>query len=366
MIFLLLIYKKLLQFCYFFIKLLPAKKQRIVFLSRQTNKPSIDFQYLINDIHARYPQYEINVLCKRMEKDNPKQIFSYLFHPFLQMVLLARASICIIDGYQIAVSVLKHKKELKIIQIWHSLAAIKKSGYASLKTKKEKAIAKIMCMHSNYDFIVIGAAQMKPFFAQTFNCPYKKFWITGTPRVDYLLASKESNKILVQKAYPELKGKKIVLYAPTFRKSNQYRFNELINAFENSEYTLVIKKHPLTKVVILEKYIYKKVATIDFLSSADFVISDYSGTIIEAAVIERPILIFNYDCEEFSKSEGFFINIETEFKSMSFKTAEEIADFVKKGVYDMQFLKRFAKKCVENTNGTCTQTLVDLIMEVNK
>lgn len=364
MILLLLVYRTFLRFCYFFIKLLPTKKSRITFLSRQTNKPSIDFQYLIADIKSRYPECEIKVLCKRLEKDNAKQIVSYLFHPFMQMLLLATSEICIIDSYQIAVSVLRHKKNLKIIQIWHSLAAIKKSGLAAVNTQKKRQIAKIMCMHKNYDFIAIGSEKMIEHFSKAFGYKAEKFWITGLPRVDYLLKTKERNKAFVQKTYPKLKDAKIVLYAPTFRKNNDYRFGEIIKAFENTPYTLIIKKHPLTKAAIPEKYEFKKLKTIELLSSADWVISDYSGTIIEAAVAERPLLIFNYDNTEFAKNEGFFIDIEKEFQNLSFKTANEIFSFIQKGEYDMSVLKKFREKCIKNTNGNCTENLVNKIMQL--
>ena len=80
---------------YFFFKLMPTKKNRILFLSRQDNKASIDFVYMIDDINKHYPEYEIKVLCKRMEKTNLKQILIYVFHPFEQLYYLATSSICI-------------------------------------------------------------------------------------------------------------------------------------------------------------------------------------------------------------------------------------------------------------------------------
>ena len=51
---------------YFFFKLMPIKKNRILFLSRQGDSPSIDFSYMVNDIHSRYPEYEIKVLTKSL------------------------------------------------------------------------------------------------------------------------------------------------------------------------------------------------------------------------------------------------------------------------------------------------------------
>ena len=54
----------------------------------------------------------------------------------------------IVDGYNIPVSVLKHKKNTTVIQMWHALAAIKKFGYQSIGYKDgvNKTIAKILKM----------------------------------------------------------------------------------------------------------------------------------------------------------------------------------------------------------------------------
>ena len=48
------------------------------------------------------------------------------------MYYLATSKVCVLDGYCIPASILKHKKKLKIIQIWHASGAIKKFGYQIL------------------------------------------------------------------------------------------------------------------------------------------------------------------------------------------------------------------------------------------
>ena len=45
---------------------------------------------------------------------------------------LATAEVCIVDGYCIPVSVLHHRKELRVVQVWHALGAIKKFGRQAL------------------------------------------------------------------------------------------------------------------------------------------------------------------------------------------------------------------------------------------
>lgn len=49
----------------FFIFLQAQKTEdKVVFISRQSETPSLDFRYLINEIKTNYPQYKVEVLCK--------------------------------------------------------------------------------------------------------------------------------------------------------------------------------------------------------------------------------------------------------------------------------------------------------------
>ena len=170
------------------------------------------------------------------------------------MYHLATAKVCIVDSYVIPISILKHKKSLKIVQVWHALAAIKKFGYAILDKKEgsTREVAQLMNMHKNYDYVISGSEAMIPFFAAAFNVKEEIIKPYALPRVDYLLD--KSNQINVKENillnYPELKSKKVILYAPTFRKNEVLEIDELIKGINFNNYCLIIKKHPLDKTVI--------------------------------------------------------------------------------------------------------------------
>lgn len=357
------IYKFFLKFVYLFMKLFSKKEKMILFLSRQDNKLSIDFEYIIDEINKKYPEYKIVTLTKRMEKNNIKQIISYFFHPFVQMYYLSKAEICIIDGYQITVSVLNHKN-LKVIQIWHSLVAIKKFGYQTLKTNKDKKIANIMCMHKNYDAIVSGSKYMNKYFGEAFNYPEDKFINFGLPRVDYLINTKKQNEKKVYKAYPELKNKKVILYVPTFRINNNYKVDELINNFKNLDYELIIKLHPRTKINVPNKYIYSNISSLEALSVADYVITDYSGISVEASILDKNVLLFDYDKIDYMKSEGINVDLSEDLKDYYFEDIYSLVKFIENGKYDKKILRSFRNKYVEVCDGTSTEKLVKYILEV--
>lgn len=364
MIVLLRIYKCLLNVIYFFLKFIPTKKNRILFLSRQNDNESIDFNYIIKDIKKRYPNSQIIVLSKRMVKIelSIKIIVSYVFHSFKQLYYLATSKVCVIDGYQITVSCLKHKKDLKVVQIWHSLGAIKKFGYQNLNTKYDKTMAKVMCMHKNYNVIVSGSIEMTKYFKEAFNYPEDKFISSGLPRIDFLLETKKKNKEFVYKIYPKLKKKKVVLYAPTFRVYNEYKTKELIKVFKNSKYELIVKPHPRMHEDIPKKYLYPKVSSLELLSVADLVITDYSAISIEAAILDRPLMLYVYDYDKYVKEEGINTNLYEDLPGYVFENAQDLYNKFDKEKYDKEILKKYKEKYVTNIDGTSTRKLVDCIM----
>ncbi len=363
MVVLLSICKFFMKLIYFFLKLLPTRDNQIVFLSRQSNEPSIDFQYMIDDIKKRYPEYKLVILTKRMEKNNIKQTILYPFHVLKQLKALATSTICITDGYQIAISCLKHKKVLRIYQIWHSLGAIKAFGYQTLNTKRDKAIAKVMHMHEGYKHIMSASHDMIPYFAKAFNNPEDKFKVLGLPRIDYLIETASSNQKKVYKEYPELKKKKVILYVPTFRVYDEYKVEELINACKQlRSYQLVIKKHPRMKINIDKKYSYDNCSSFEFLSIADIVITDYSAMSIEAAILNKPVMLYIYDEDKYREYEGINTNLYEDLPGYVFKDEKDLVKEIAKDDYDMNVLYNYRKKYVENTNGTCTKEMVDFII----
>ena len=54
----------ILRIIYFFLKLIPSKN-KIVFISRQSNNINIDFKLLTEDLNKRYSNYKTVVLTKK-------------------------------------------------------------------------------------------------------------------------------------------------------------------------------------------------------------------------------------------------------------------------------------------------------------
>ena len=157
-----------------------------------------------------------------MLKKDIKSVLMYGIHMFKQMYHLATSKVCILDTYSPTVSILKHKKNLTIVQIWHSIGTMKKFGLGILDKKEgsNKEIATIMKQHKNYDIIFASSDAYKEHLAKGFGCSTDKILTYTLPRIDMLFDKEyqENKKFEILKEYPEIKGKQNIIYCPTFRK----------------------------------------------------------------------------------------------------------------------------------------------------
>lgn len=356
-------------FIYFFIKLFPRQNNKLLMISRQSNEISIDFEMLKDEIVKKHKDINIKILCKKIP-DNFIGKVGYCFYIIKCMYHISTSKVCIVDGYVIPVSVLKHKKGIIIVQIWHAMGAIKKFGKQVLdKNEGSKAIvADIMKMHKNYTFVTCTSESTKEFYSEAFGVEKEKILILGMPRVDYLLGkdNKINDKInkLVEK-YPNLKEKKTILYVPTFRKGKSAHIYDVINAVNSEKYNLIIRLHPLDNTKVEEKYlISSKYSTFELLKIADYVITDYSALGIESAALEKPTFFYLYDIEEYNISRGMNVNLQEEMKNSTFKDIHEITNLIENNEYDYEELLKFKAKYIQTADTKNSERIINYIIKL--
>lgn len=368
-----IIFKWHLKFIYFFLKLFPINKRKITFLSRQGNEPSIDFKLLKKELLNNNNQLNIVFLCKKFN-NTKKDVLLYYFHIYKQMYHIATSKVCIIDSYIIPISILKHKKNLIVIQMWHAMGAIKKFGYQTISKEigskknqvigfKVKNIEKLMCMHKNYDIIISGSKEMVKYFSKAFNTKSENFMIESLPRIDYLLNNKYLIKEKIYIKYPDLKRKKTILYAPTFRKDKN-KVEELIHHVDFKKYNLIIKGHPNKKININNEnvYICEEFSTLDLLTVTDYLITDYSAISIEASVLNIPIYFYLYDYDEYINYNGINIDLYKEMPGACFKKINNLLSTIEMDNYDLELVTNFRNKYVSNYKGDATKNIAKYIV----
>ncbi len=360
-----------LNLIYAVLKLFPAKKNKVLFLSRQSNTLTLDFRLTQEELKREDPAIEIVTICHRLEGEDSGAI-AFAKSTLRSMYHLATSSVCVLDAYWPAVSLLHHKRSLTVIQMWHALGKIKQSGYQTLgrESGRSKEIARLMKMHEGYDYIIAGGSAWNPFYCKSFNTTEDKLVNCGLPRIDYLLKTEKQNRDAVFAAYPEFKDKKVALYAPTFRKNIELRWQGLAEiAGKDSDFVLVIKGHPNQRIELGELpdrqgiYTCPEFTSGEMLAACDFLITDYSAIAIEGAVLNKPTYYFVYDYEEYRQKNGMNIDLFEEMPGCVFRDADELIKSLREGKYNMQAIENYRKRYLPENLGTSTKEICALILQ---
>lgn len=365
--------KFILRVIYAIFKLFKTR-DKITFLSRQSDKPSVDFILLSDELKRMNKDVEIVMLTKRIGSGIKGKVI-YGFHIFKQMYHVATSKVCIIDGYQIVVSVLQHKKNLKVVQMWHALGSLKKFGY-SIAGKKEgskKEIIDKMNMHKNYDVILSSSEIAKKNFAEAFNVDENKVAVMGLPRIDFLQSEKHRKDIIgkITKQYPSLNnGKKHIVYVPTFRKNSQdsVRVDDIIDRLDYTKYNLIVKLHHDKELIYVdskENVFTGNITTgMEFLHIADYVITDYSAISFEALIAKKPVYFYVYDYEKYKHSRDMYIDFMKEMPGVISENPDEILQAIYNNVRDEEKVKEFMDKYVSTCDKNNTEELAKYILKM--
>ena len=359
-VFLITLLKIGLKIIYAPLKLLKTKNQ-IVYLSRQSNVKSLDMTLLEAAVKEETPD-TVQVFRLRMIDEGLAAKIKYCIAVIGDMYYLATSKVAIVDTYSITVSCLKHKKDLKVIQMWHALGAIKKFGLQSVGTKegRDEKVSRAMCMHKNYDFVLAPSSETAKLYMEAFGVDSSKIKLCPLPRVDFITDG-EARTSEFYYANPAVGQKKMVLYLPTFREREAYIAEMLKTEFESrEEYQLIISPHPLSSIKEDERFTpHGDFTAEDLIKLADAVITDYSACAFEAALLMKPLYFFVPDYNEYMKDRGINIDLKAEFPSAVFEDAAELVNALG-GEYDMNSLFNFKEKYIDNSKNN-TQTLAKFV-----
>ena len=324
---------------------------KVAFISRQSNKPSVDYLSLADEIKEINKNVKIVFLTKKIEG----HLLSYSFHLLRQVFNLNTSKLVFVDGYSIAVSCLRHKPETTVIQTWHASAAIKMFGWQSVGCSQGHSpeVARAMHMHENYDIVLAPSRASAEYMSKAMNTDIDRFRIIILPHLEDLIQKAgEAEEPVVNEdgAGDKSRKKQTILYAPTFRRGKTNPVDELAAYIDTDVYDIIFKPHPSDETQVTSQDVaVSRENVYELIARSDIVISDYSSILIETAVLKKKTFVFAYDIDIYKNDPGLNIDFETEgLKDILFYDPKDIKVLLDKE-YDYDALENFAGKYVEFT-----------------
>jgi CDP-ribitol ribitolphosphotransferase len=234
--------------------------------------------------------------------------------------LLATSDIVLIDDYFGLLGPLRVSPKTKIVQLWHAGSGFKSIGYSRFGNYASPTLENA---HRKYTYAITGSRHLVPVYAEAFGIEESAVIPTGLPRIDWFLDPARTEKSIAafHARHPDLRGKRVILFAPTFRgrgiKDAYYDYSRLdfarLAEVCGDESVVLFRMHPFIRQAIPIPAEYgdrlRDAAsfgdTNDLLHVTDVLITDYSSIIYEFALLERPMLFFAYDKETYAATRGF-------------------------------------------------------------
>ena len=209
------------------------------------------------------------------------------------------------------VSACEKRPETKVVQLWHSGGLLKKSGYDT--TEDIPKMYKGDSVYKNYDLLTVSAPCCVPVFTKTMRLASGVVQATGISRSDYYYdeAWNQANREEFYRKYPEAKGKKVILWAPTFRGNAAMPtlcgMEEIQRVMKETEdrYYWVIKLHPHLEEKGMKSNC--ELPSEKIFAVADLLITDYSSILFDYMAYKKPFLFFAPDFDSFDHARGFYV-----------------------------------------------------------
>lgn len=227
------------------------------------------------------------------------------------------------------------KKGCKYLNTWHGTPFKHVGNDAGGRKDYDFKAVDFFCYASDYE---------KAIYKRAFNVREDALIPTGLPRNDELYCvDKEKVRVLKDKLGLPLE-KKIILYAPTWRDSTDngatYSIKPPIETNKwvkelGDEYIVLFRTHGYTNKLlgiefnntIRDYSAYPAVN--DLFAVSDILISDYSASMADYSILERPVLCFAYDYEQYRDERGLYLDYEKEMPSGILRTEDEVLRYIK-------------------------------------
>ncbi|WP_323377671.1 CDP-glycerol glycerophosphotransferase family protein [Streptomyces smaragdinus] len=291
--------------------------------------------------------------------------------------LLATSDIVLMDDYFGLLAKLGISPDTKLIQLWHAGSGFKSVGYSRFG---RYGSPKLTNAHRKYTYVITGSEHLRSVYAEAFGIEEEAVIPTGLPRIDTFLDKERTAKV-VDDFYaqnPAFKGKKIVLFVPTFRGKSigdahypyeRIDFEKLYEAC-GDKYVFLFRMHHFIDQAppIPAKYSDRLIDfasypdTNDLLHVTDVLITDYSSVIYEYTLLDKPILFYAYDKDTYSVIRGFHRDYDEVAPGKIVTTFDDLLKALQEEDYDLSKIETFRRENFDHVDANSADRVIDWLI----
>jgi CDP-glycerol glycerophosphotransferase (TagB/SpsB family) len=360
-------------------RLLPVR-ERVVLATAHKAQIDGNLACISNELASRQPTPPVVVLAYAPQR-GPLGLLRTAVREMRAAYLLATSRLFVVDDYFFPIYVIRPRPHTTIVQTWHACGPFKKFGY-SLAGKSfgaPEALTRRVPIHSNYDIVLVASRPSAACLAEAFRLPLDRFVTDlGIPRTDVLIGEKRiaAGGEAVRERYAIPDGRRVVLYAPTFRGDSigAARAPENLDLLELKEalgrdHVILLRQHPFVRATAVPPELADFVIDVsrhrevnELMLASDVLITDYSSVIFDFALLGRPILLFAPDHDAYERERGFYFDYRADGPGPVFQSTTPLARYLRAAQFDLDRVERFRAFWFEVADGNSTSRFVDRVV----
>ena len=356
----------LLPVIYGFYRRRPIRKGSVLFADAHHQEMPFSMKRMYEAVKEKEDQGRCSVTL--FVQDTGKMAFgkmvSYLFSFMKQYATAEYVFIC---DYFLPVAACKKREETTVVQLWHSCGLMKKIAYDTGQDIPKNYRGN---MFGNYSLLTLSAKICVPVHARALKIPADRIRDTGVSRTDCYFDTSWNERCRngFYEKYPQAKGKKILLWAPTFRGNAAMPRLEGLEEVKAAakrlgpDWYLIIKTHPHVDAHGMVSNC--SIPSEELLPVADVLITDYSSILFDYLIYRKASVLFAPDLRQYEENRGFYLD----YRSIPFpvaETGEELTESLKSAEQwqrkHREEIEQFAQKYTGACDGRATGRILKLI-----
>jgi CDP-ribitol ribitolphosphotransferase len=343
-------------------------RNRVVLASARMSHLEGNLEYIHQALVTRHPDLKPVLLLEPYSYGLYAKL-AYLFRLVRAMYYLRTARLFVVDNAYLPVHVAPHRAGTTVVQVWHAVGALKRFG---LDTTTPVVEPEQTFLHRYYDNVVVSSEATRAPVAAALRTPVEQVLALGTPRTDFFFdpVAMEAARQHVLGAHPVLEGRRVVLYAPTFRgRGRGKRAAPGLDAIRLREglpleYALVLKTHPNLDPEATPRTGYDAIVEPAFelnelLTATDILITDYSSSIFEYALLRRPLILLTADLAEYEHDPGLYLDFRTGMIGTQVTDTEGVVDAILNERFDTSDYDAFIERHLGACDGQASHRFVE-------
>jgi len=348
--------------------LLPLRRRRVVLATARTRQLEGNLLYVSRAIARHRPRADVVRLLEPYGYGFTAKL-AYALRVVRGMYLLRTSGLVFVDNAYLPVHVAPHRRGTTVVQLWHAAGALKRFGVdtAHVPAEPERTF-----LHRYYDAVVTAGEASRVPWARALRTPLEHVVALGSPRTDFFFDAKAlaQARDRLRGAYPALIGRRVVTYAPTFRgrgvakRPGQALDGRRLRAGLPPSDVLVLKSHPNLDPGLVDVAGFDVVADPrsdmnELLAVTDILVTDYSSSIFEFALLGRPIVLLVGDLDAYEQDPGLYLDYRSEMIGTQVADTDGVIAAILADRFDTSAYERFVARHLGACDGNASRRVVE-------